>query len=225
MLGDAYSADSRARVALVIESTPDLLMMLSLLLAEIMGFTVFIMGRVFYRAFRKEPTKMADITMWRLPSSALWGLLLTAAVCAAAFILKLNIAASLAWTMGLVFVSMFAVQGFSFISFLFARAHTSKGVKVFGVIFLVLFMPYTALFLALVGIYEQIGKKRLLVAAYERQMKLERILKKRHDDYEKYGYTAEDILAAAEKRKNDKAGKSEKGEKPEGGADDTGDEN
>ena len=200
VLGEAYSPESRAGIASLIAALPDVLMMLSLLMSELLAAAVFFFGRAYYRAFKVEPAPMAEFSQWRLPSSILWGLCITALVCAAVFLLSLNIAMALALTMGAAFVSLFALQGLSFMFFLFERSKSPGGLRVFTVIFIALFMLYTVPFLALIGIYEQIGKKRLLIAAYERRMKLEQGYKAKSLDYEKYGYTIDDIKNAERKR-------------------------
>ena len=191
-LGSAYTQESRQMMQTIIGSVPDMLMMFTLAAAILLGFETFMFGRLFYRVFKASPRRMAELGRWRLPKSILIGTLITAAVCAAAFILKLSIAPALSYAMGLVFAVMYSVQGMAYITFILTRMRAGTGVRVVTWVLAMLFIPYSMIMLALLGIVEQITKKRDLVEAFERQAAMERRLRRKQDEYEKYGYTRED---------------------------------
>ena len=175
LLGSAYTASARENLGALIALVPDLLMAYCLLFAEVLAFCIFICGRAWYRAFHKEPVRMADISQWRLPKSIF--------------------APSLAWTMGVAFVSLYAVQGLAYVYFIYRRVNASGGLRAVIWVFLVLFMPYSVLVLAVTGLIEQLTKKRSRIAFYEKQLALRQLRQDRFDEYEKYGYIRKDDAA------------------------------
>lgn len=209
-LGSAYSREMEESIHTIISAVPDMLMLFTLIIAETVGFAVLMLSRTFCRAFGFAPAPMAELERWRLPKSILWGTLVTAAVCAAAFILKLSISASLAWAMGFVFVSMYAVQGMAYTAFIYKRLKAGTALRVVTWILVFLFVPYSLFVLALMGFIEQITKKRGMVEAYERRLAMERRLRKEQDDYDKYGYSSKDLKGGGPKEGSDNGdGKNE----------------
>ena len=167
---------------------PDLLMWLSVLAGEAYSLALVLLFRLWHKAFGTKPARMAPLAEWRLPGSVLAGSLLMLAAIGLVYLLKLDHANSIAYSLGLIVASMFAVQGFAYLIFMFTVVRAPKFVRVLLWIFSIIFFPYSMGFLAFMGIKEQLTKRR---SAIRKLFMEQRAMRKRTDkatELEKYGY-------------------------------------
>ena len=167
---------------------PDILMWACLLCAELFSFALLMFYRLWSKAFRVEPRPMADITEWRLPKSMLLGSGLMCAFIVLVYLLKLNGANAIAYSLGLIVASLFAVQGASLLLFIFKASGASRAMTIALSVFSVLFFPWSMGILAVFGLVEQIKNRRGKIKKFLNERAEARKLDRLADEYEKYGY-------------------------------------
>lgn len=190
----AFAADKVTAASLTeyfaeIESLiPDILMPMSLLSAEIYALGLILFLRLFSRLFKVTPAKMARLRDWRLPRTAHWGSLILIAAIVVCFIIRLERAAAVAFTLGIPIVSMFALQGFAFLLFMLSVPGAPKAARVLLFVITALLFPYSLAFLMFFGISEQIRPRRAYIVKMLEDLKREEEERREEDEYEKYGY-------------------------------------
>lgn len=167
---------------------PDILMWACVMCGEVLSFLLLITYRLWSKVFRVEPRPMADITEWRLPKSMLWGSLLMGGFIILVYALKLNGANAIAYSLGLIISSLFAVQGVSTLLFLFKVAGAPKAFPIVLYVIILISFPWSMGVLAVIGVMEHIrnrrGKIKRIMAERQARRDAESIM----DEYEKYGY-------------------------------------
>lgn len=208
MASAALSQDSLNTLKSFSALIPDFLMFCCVLSAEAQALLLILLFRLWHRIFKTSPRKMARFCYWRLPKSALIFVIIAAAAAGLCYLLRLEQANSVALTMGLIAVSLFAVQGLAFLSFVLEFSEAPRGMKYLLWGMTLFLSPYSMIFLSLVGIREQLKKRRsaILLAIKEKLRRSK--AQERAEELAKYGYIRE------EKEKADK----EEGEKPEDGS-------
>ena len=187
-LGSAYDKTLGDAMSAFIGVIPDILLMICLVAAEAAALATVLLARVWYRVFKKTPAPMARFADWRLPSSILLGTGLMIGVCVLAFILKLDAAPALGWTVSAALISLYSVQGMAYLMFVFEHSKAPAYIRAIAWVGAFMLLPYSSLFLTFMGFMEQVSKKRRVIAEYEKQMTAERARRSKADEYEKYGY-------------------------------------
>ena len=185
---------------------PEFLMFFCVLIAEASALALILLYRLCHRLFRTKPRPMARFCYWRLPKSALLFVIFSAAAAGLCYLLKLEQANSVALTMGLISSSLFAIQGLAFLSFVLEFSGAPKGLRwlLWGLSFFLL--PYSMIFLSLVGIREHLKNRRgRIMNELKDRLKRSRAIQ-REEEYAKYGYIRDD-----EEEKNDDKDASDKG--------------
>ncbi len=176
----------------LIEVIPDVLMTITMLYGEIVAFCVLMLTRMFCKALNAELRPMAPFYRWRLPQSTIGGVVFMAVVCAALFIFKASVATSFSFSIAVPFITMFAMQGLSFVFYIFNRTKVRVYGYILVVCMLILMFPYSLLFVLPIGVIEQIKNRRQVFDAAARQMELEAQRKAKLNEYDKYGYIRHD---------------------------------
>lgn len=175
---------------------PDILMMLVVCAAEGIALLSVLLTRVFCKWLGAQTRPMAPFYRWRLPKSIGAGTIFMIVICGALFIFKLSAAAAFTYSIAAVLVTMYSMQGLALLFYIYHRMRvTTFGFVMTWIIVAVLF-PYSILMLLPMGVIEQIKKRRLMYDAAARQMELEAKLRDKRDEYDKYGYTSDDVAKA-----------------------------
>lgn len=181
----AEAVDSMREFGLMI---PDLLLWSCVLTGEAAAFGLVMLNRGVRRAFKAETRPMAPFIEWTLPSSAFIGLLISAAACAVPFIIKHDGAKSFAFSVGLIWASMFAVQGLASLLFVFRHTKAPKVLPILSCVICAVTVPFSVGVLAMMGIREQITKRRTAFKRYMKQMEAKNKAMDRAEELAKFGY-------------------------------------
>ncbi|MBO4562328.1 MAG: DUF2232 domain-containing protein [Clostridia bacterium] len=182
-------SDIGASVALML---PDLLMLASVMLGEALALGLVLLYRLCHKVFKTVPAPMARFSAWRLPSGSIVGGLILLSAIGLAFLLKLDGAKAVAFALGFITASLFSVQGLAYFFFVFEMSKAPSSVRTVFCVFCALTFPYCMLFLAAIGVREQIQKRRRAVRLYLESIKNMSEFEKRSDELAKYGYIRED---------------------------------
>ena len=190
---------------------PDFLMFCCLLSAEVQGLALILLIMLWHKVFRTRPRRMVKFRYWRLPKTALAFIIIAAAAAGLCYLLRLEQANSVALTLGLIVISMFAVQGLAFLMFVLELSEAPRGLSwlLWGGV--VLFLPYSLIFLSLVGIREQLKNRRGYIMRAIKEKLLRARAQSQADEYAKYGYIREE-----KEPKEENAAPEEEGGKDEG---------
>lgn len=182
---------------------PDTLMFVCILTSEGMAIALVMLTRLIHRLFKTEPQPMARFADWRLPHTALIGGGLMLLGIAGAYIFRLEQANSIAYSLGLIVASLFAVQGMAYLDFVFRVSRAPGFVRVLAWILPIFGFPYSLLLLALIGIKEQITKKRPKVKKYLMELSAQQRAVDRADELAKYGYVRNEAKHTPESGDNE----------------------
>lgn len=167
---------------------PDLLLWSCVLMAEAASIGIVMLLRLFRKIFKAEDRPMARFEEWRLPSTALIGLLISAAAVALPFILKHDGAKAFAYSVGFFWASLFGAQGFATMLFVFRVSKAPKALPILTTVICAVTFPWSMAFLSIMGIREQITKRRSALKRYIAQMKAKNEAFDRAEELAKYGY-------------------------------------
>lgn len=185
---------------------PDTLMFMCILTAEGVSTALVMLTRLLHRLFKTEPAPMARFAEWRLPHTALIGGGIMLVCIALAYIFRLEQANSVAYSLGLIVASLFAVQGMAYLDFVFRVSRAPGFVRVLAWVLPVLAFPYSLLLLAFIGVKEQITKKRPKVKKYLMELSAQQRAMNRADELAKYGYVRQDAKKPPEDGESNNGG-------------------
>ena len=167
---------------------PDLLPWSCVLTGEAAAFGTVMLNRGLRRAFKAETRPMAPFIEWTLPSSALIGLLISAAACAVPFIIKHDAAKAFAFSVGLIWGTAFAVQGLATLLFVFRYSKAPKVLPILSCVICAVTVPFSVGVLTMMGIREQITKRRAAFKRYMKHMQAKNKAMDRAEELAKFGY-------------------------------------
>lgn len=209
-LASMLSADMVSTMDSIALIIPDLLMPVCVLTGEAYALAIVLLLRACHRLFKTEPQRMAPFSQWQLPQSILLGSIIICVGIAAVILLDIKQSTAIALSAAIPIVSCFFIQGMAYLMFIFGNSRSSRPVRIFVWAFVILSLPYSVIIPAILGIKEQITKKRPKIARYLEQLSQEKKIIDRIDEYSKYGY-----IRDREDGKYEKNGKDEKDEKPD----------
>lgn len=183
--GGTDTVDALKDVSSVI---PDTLMAGSILTAEIYSMAMVLILRLWHKAFKTEPRAMAPLSDWRLPQSTLIGTGMMLAAIILAYILRLDRANAIAWSLGLIIISFYAVQGVAYFLFVFKTVGASGASRAVLFMLTLFLFPFSLVILALFGLKEQITKKRPKIKKLLAEKKRQDEPFSRAEELAKYGY-------------------------------------
>lgn len=204
-LASMLSADMVSTMDSIALLIPDLLMPVCVLTGEAYALVIVLLLRACHRLFKTEPQRMAPFSQWQLPQSILLGSIIICVGIAAVILLDIKQSTAIALSAAIPIVSCFFIQGMAYLMFIFGNSRSSRPVRIFVWAFVILSLPYSVIIPAILGIKEQITKKRPKIARYLEQLSQEKKIIDRIDEYSKYGYIRD--------REDGKYGKNGKDEK------------
>lgn len=207
-LASMLSADMVSTMDSIALLIPDLLMPVCVLTGEAYALAIVLLLRACHRLFKTEPQRMAPFSQWQLPQSILLGSIIICVGIAAVILLDIKQSTAIALSAAIPIVSCFFIQGMAYLMFIFGNSRSSRPVRIFVWAFVILSLPYSVIIPAILGIKEQLTKKRPKIARYLEQLSQEKKIIDRIDEYSKYGY-----IRDREDGKYGKNGKDEKDEK------------
>ncbi len=204
-LASMLSADMVSTMDSIALIIPDLLMPVCVLTGEAYALAIVLLLRACHRLFKTEPQRMAPFSQWQLPQSILLGSIIICVGIAAVILLDIKQSTAIALSAAIPIVSCFFIQGMAYLMFIFGNSRSSRPIRIFVWAFVILSLPYSVIIPAILGIKEQITKKRPKIARYLEQLSQEKKIIDRIDEYSKYGY-----IRDKEDGKYGKNGKDEK---------------
>lgn len=209
-LASMLSADMVSTMDSIALIIPDLLMPVCVLTGEAYALAIVLLLRACHRLFKTEPQRMAPFSQWQLPQSILLGSIIICVGIAAVILLDIKQSTAIALSAAIPIVSCFFIQGMAYLMFIFGNSRSSRPVRIFVWAFVILSLPYSVIIPAILGIKEQITKKRPKIARYLEQLSQEKKIIDRIDEYSKYGY-----IRDREDGKDEKDAKDAKSDHPD----------
>ena len=169
-LASMLSADMVSTMDSIALIIPDLLMPVCVLTGEAYALAIVLLLRACHRLFKTEPQRMAPFSQWQLPQSILLGSIIICVGIAAVILLDIKQSTAIALSAAIPIVSCFFIQGMAYLMFIFGNSRSSRPVRIFVWAFVILSLPYSVIIPAILGIKEQITKKRPKIARYLEQL-------------------------------------------------------